>query len=64
VGSYSILETAATDGRRLTKYAANSRSNVVARNCWRRKEFGGEGWSMREPGPGEERFSGPCVKGK
>jgi len=59
--SPQILTTAATDGRPLTKYAENLRSNVAAGSCWRRKEFGSEGWSKRELGPAMERFSGPCV---
>jgi len=48
--SPQILEAATTDGRPLTSYAANSRSNGAARSGWRRREFGDQGWKMREFG--------------
>jgi len=38
-----ILASAATDGRPLTRYAANSRSNGAARSGWRMREFGDQG---------------------
>jgi len=34
-----ISAAAATDGRPLTRYAANSRSNGAARSGWREREF-------------------------
>jgi len=43
---------AAADGRPLTRYAANSRSNGAARSVWRlgwrTREFGDQGWRARE----------------
>jgi len=46
---------AAADGRPLTSYAANSRSNGAARRVWRpriksEREFGDQGWRSREFG--------------
>jgi len=45
---------AATDGRPLTRYAANSRSNGAARRVWRlgwrTREFGDQGWRAKEFG--------------
>jgi len=42
---------AATDGRPLTRYAANSRSNGAARRVWRlgwrTREFEDQGWRTR-----------------
>jgi len=53
--SPQISAVAVSDGRPLTRYAANSRSNGVARSgCrgrhqgGRRREFGDQGWRMRE----------------
>jgi len=45
---------ATTDGRPLTRYAANSRSNGAAKRLWRlgwrTREFGDQGWRAREFG--------------
>jgi len=45
---------AAADGRPLTRYAVNSRSNGAARRFWRlgwrSREFGDQGWRAREFG--------------
>jgi len=58
--SPQILAAAATDGRPLTGFAANSRSNGPARSGWRRREigdqcgrirgFGDQRWRVREFG--------------
>jgi len=46
--SPQILATAATDGRPLTRYAANSRSNGAAKSSWRRRELGDQCGRTRE----------------
>jgi len=48
--SPQIQAVAAADGRLLTRYAANSRSNGAARRGWRTREFGEQGWRSREVG--------------
>jgi len=57
---------AAADGRPLTRYAANSRSNGAARRVWRlgwrTREFGDQGWRSRENGDFADKAREPCAK--
>jgi len=46
--SAQISAAAATAGRPLTRYTANSRSNGAARSGWRGREFGDQGWRRIE----------------